>query len=182
MPHQYFSRFGLPNPSIHYTYIDNTKGYQFTTAVFAANTEGYMKETDEFAPISVRKRAYVESIKSYCDDNGAKLIFVSTPSTINWKTPRHNSIQRLSEELGVDYVDMNLLNEQIPIDWEKDTSDKGDHLNYFGAKKVTAYLGKYLSNTGLVNSHKDDQTAKRWNDDLENFNNTVAASLPKETC
>lgn len=170
------------NLSINHTYIDSAKGYKFTANVAAANAdaEDYMKETDECAPISVQNRACVKSIAAYCEEKGAKLVLVSTPSIINWNTPRHNSIQKLSEELGIDYIDMNLLKKQIPIDWKNDTHDKGDHVNYFGAEKVTAYLGKYLFDTGLLNSHKDKQNYKHWDEALENFNQTISTSLPKQ--
>ena len=69
------------------------------------------------------------------------------------------------------------MQEQIPIDWEKDTRDKGDHLNYFGAKKVTAFLGKYLSDTGLVSNHKNDRDYEHWNTALADFNRIISASL-----
>ena len=178
----YHNRWKSLNPrdlkfSIRYTYLDNTKGYRFTTIVAAANTDGYMKETDECAPIPVRNRAYVESMSAYCKENGAKFILISTPSTMNWNMSRHNSIQKLSEELGIDYIDMNLMQKQIPIDWEKDTRDKGDHLNYFGAEKVTAFLGKYLSDTGLVSNHKNDRDYEHWNTALADFNRIISASL-----
>lgn len=44
---------------------------------------------------------------------------------------------------------MNTLREEIPINWNTDTRDKGDHLNYFGAVKATEYFGKYLEEKGF---------------------------------
>jgi len=165
--------------SVNYTYNDSTKGYQFTTVTDEASTDGYMKETDHYAPVSARNRSYVESIHAYCEQNGAKLILVSTPSTVNWNTARHNSIQKMAKELNLDYIDMNLMRNEIPIDWKTDTRDKGDHLNYFGAQKVTSYLGRYLSGTGLLSNHKNDEKYRHWNDQSGNFNMTIYASLQK---
>ena len=165
--------------SINHSYLDNTKGYQDATTVEEASTDGYMKETKDLAPVSARNRAYVESIKSYCEEKGAKLVLISTPSTINWNTARHNSIQKMAAELNLEYIDMNLMKKEIPIDWKKDSRDKGDHLNHVGAEKVTAYLGRYLSSTGLLSNHKDDLKYKHWNDQSENINKAISASLSK---
>ena len=158
------------NLSVSYNYIDNSKNYNFSTVAFAANATKYMKPSTAFEPIPSRNRRYVERIKSYCESNGAKLILVSTPSTVNWNSKRHNSIARLSKEIDVEYIDMNMMQKEIPIDWKTDTRDKGDHLNHFGAMKATAYLGKYLEDSGIFDDHRKDKTYSNWNEALKSFN------------
>ncbi len=142
--------------SVQYTYKDESKGYHSNTKVSAASADGYMKKDDSFADIPERNRGYVKSMKAYCKDHGALLILVSTPSTVNWNMARHNSTHKLAEELGILYLDLNLMNEQVPIDWKKDTYDKGNHLNQSGAEKVTKCIGQYLSESRLLPNHKDD--------------------------
>ena len=157
-----------------YIYIDNAKGYRFTTTIAAADTSDYMKETNALTVVPARNREYIESFKLFCQEKGAKLILVSTPSTVNWNMSRHNAVSKLSEELDIEYIDMNLMTDEIPIDWKKDTRDNGDHLNYFGAQKVTSYLGQYLSGTGLLKSRKNDTDLKQWHIHNENFRNIVS--------
>ncbi len=48
------------------------------------------------------------------------------------------------------------MKEQVPIDWKKDTYDKGNHLNQSGAEKVTKCIGQYLSESRLLPNRKDD--------------------------
>ena len=158
------------NLSINYTCIDNTKGYNFSVVTAEANTSKYMEKSKEFEPIPSRNRRYVERIKSYCENNGAKLFLVSTPSTVNWNAKKHNSIARLSKEIDAEYIDMNMMQKEIPIDWKTDTRDSGDHLNYFGAKKATAYLGKYLEDSGIFDDHRKDKNYSNWNEALKSFN------------
>lgn len=165
--------------SANYTSVNHTKGYYFTTATAAADDSNYMKHSSEYEPISSRNRYYVERMKKYCDDNGAKFILVSTPSTVNWNAKRHNAIQVLAEELNVEYIDMNILRTEIPIDWKTDSRDKGDHLNHFGAEKVTKYLGKYLAGTGLIDINKDTKTCTQWNEAVKAFNKTIGLSIKK---
>ena len=128
-----------------------------------------MTPSDGYANIAMVNRFYVQMLANYCRHHGAKLILMSTPSTRNWRMSKHNSIARLAQNLGVEYVDMNLLREEIPIDWSHDTRDYGDHMNIYGAEKVTTYIGQYLAETGLLTSHKEDPSFKSWTDALNTF-------------
>ena len=154
---------------INYTNVESTKGYHFTVDVEAASDEGYMKADSGLAPISAWNRGCVESIQAFCEEYDAQLILMSAPSTVNWNMQRHNSVQKMADELGVEYVDMNLMREEIPIDWSRDTRDGGDHLNYYGATKVSAWLGKYLSETKRMPDHRGDGRFASWNSYYENL-------------
>lgn len=147
-----------------YNYTDGFKGYRLNNSCLPADTNGYMSYTDEVAPIEDANMLELKAIKKLCDDNGAKLVFVSVPSVTNWNFSRHNAIVQLSESFGCDYIDMNLLTEEVPIDWETETKDQGDHMNYFGAVKVTSFLSDYLENTGFFISHKGDPEYQVWED------------------
>ena len=43
------------------------------------------------------------------------------------------TIADVAEALEETFLDGNLMADEIPIDWQRDTSDGGDHLNYSGA-------------------------------------------------
>ena len=144
-------------------YDERSKGYLFNTIVNAASTQGYMTPTDEKETIPTDNVKYVKKIRDYCRKNGAELVLVSVPSTKNWNYAKHNAIAELSDNLGIEYVDMNTLRKEIPIDWKNETRDKGDHLNYYGAVKATSYIGKYLEASGLFESKKNDPEYAEWN-------------------
>ena len=75
----------------------------------------------------------------------------------------------MAKELGVEYIDLNLQSDQVAIDWNTDTRDKGDHLNYNGAMKVTNYVGKYLKETELFEDKRENPDYADWNTQLEAF-------------
>lgn len=150
-------------------YSDNTKGYVFSDMIAAADATGYMVPSDGQEPLSAKSIAYLEEIVAFCKKKGTKLIFVSTPSVKNWNYNRHNSVLKIAEKLSVEYIDMNVLTEEIPIDWDTDTRDHGDHLNYSGACKVSAYLGNLLCEMEGVKDHRDEPEYEKWNKDLEEF-------------
>ncbi|MCM1544420.1 MAG: DUF1574 domain-containing protein [Ruminococcus sp.] len=146
-----------------YTNIENSKGYRYSVIVEKPEIVRYVKPTDEVASISATNKTYVKEIADICEENGIKLIMISTPTLKNWNYRRHNALEKLAEKNGVEYIDMNLMEDEVPIDWENETRDKGDHLNYYGAVKVTDYLGKYLSETHLVSDHRNDAGFEQWN-------------------
>ena len=132
-----------------------------------------MKPTDKVAEIPALNIQYVREMKQFCDENGSRLVLVSTPSTVNWNFQRHNGIQKLANDIGCEYIDLNLMNDRIQIDWSKDTRDKGDHLNHFGAVKVSRFLSEYLKETGLLTDHREDPAYAKWNDSLKKYETVV---------
>lgn len=160
-----------------YTYIDDYKGYHLYSDIDAADEKGYMQETDEKAYISKMNRLYIDAILSACKRNGSELILLSTPSTKNWNMKKHNRAQELADTLGVDYIDMNVSKYSVNIDWSNDTKDKGDHLNYYGAVKVTDRIAKYLHDLGILPDHRSDKAFSRWNVSLEKLKSDVKNKL-----
>ncbi len=150
-----------------------TKGYIYNNGVEPAKAENYMKKTDAAEKISSENKRYVELMKNLCEQNGAKLVLVSSPSPKNWNTPRHNAVKALSGELGLEYIDMNLMGRKIPIDWTRDTKDKGDHLNYSGALKATAFIGKYLEKQGIFEDKRNNGEYSQWNDAVSEFSKQI---------
>ena len=148
-----------------YTRIDGAKGYHTSFSIISADGREYMLPTDKADPIPELNRFCVRRIKEFCDKNGAKLILVSSPSPVNWNMEKHNAVQQLADDLSCEYLDMNLMTEEIPIDWSNDTRDGGDHLNNYGASKVTAYMSEYFTGTGLLTDHRDDPAYAGWDDD-----------------
>lgn len=160
-----------------YNYTDVNKGYMFVGKTVPADNPDYMYQKLKNEALTQRNLSYTNSIKKLCDTNNIKLVLVSSPSTKNWNNKRHDGMVALAEELGVDYIDMNVLTDEVPIDWNKDTYDGGDHTNYYGASKVTSYLGDYLANMGIFEDHRGDKNYKSWDDSLKAFKKVLKKHL-----
>jgi len=128
-----------------------------------------MKPSDKKEKIPIKNKPYLKSIKELCEENGAQLMLVSTPSLKNWNSERHNTVAELAEEFGLEYIDMNTLKQDVPINWTKDTKDAGDHLNHIGAEKATAYFGNYLSSKNILEDHRNDPSYSDWNKAYSHF-------------
>ena len=142
-------------------WLDVYKGYKYITNVKSGkNSNDYMKHSDKKVEIPKENLEYFEKIVELCKDNDIKLVIVSFPSQKSWNYKRHNTISELAQENDIEFVDLNLVD--LEINWEKDTKDDGNHLNYYGAKKVSKYIGNYLKETELVSDHRDDIDYKDW--------------------
>lgn len=146
-----------------------SRGYLYSTAQSPASTDGYMAPTAKAHPMPKECLKYIGKINALCEKNGAQLVLVSVPSTKNWSTEKHNSVSLLAERLGLEFIDMNMLRDEIPIDWATDTRDKGDHLNYYGAAKVSSYMSKFFAAKGIFADKRSDPAYSAWDEDAASF-------------
>lgn len=141
------------------------KGFVIRWAMKAAEDLDYMEDEDEEERLERMPRlnkAYLQSMIDYCRSIGAEPLLVSTPSTVNWNTTRHNAVQKFADEAGVTYIDLNEGDTKVEVDWSRDTSDNGDHMNIRGAYKVTAFIGAYLSENYDLPDHREDDAYAAW--------------------
>lgn len=155
--------------SVHYSSKTKFKGYQFKRKIADGTKEGYMDKKEKPVAISVKNYLYLDEIRNICDKRGIKLVLVNAPQTKSWNSAKHNSIQDYADANGVTYLDMNLLNDEVKIDWKQDTADGGDHLNVSGAQKATAYLGAWLKESCQLPQHDGDAVAEDWNELLKPY-------------
>lgn len=159
-----------PDYSKHYT----SKGYILTKKVKAYDGDtDYMKHSDYTTPIQSTNRYYMDKMKKLCEDNGAEFVLLSSPLPIAWNDERHKAIKNYADESGLIYLDTNLHIDEIQIDWSKDSSDGGYHLNISGAKKNTSFIGKYLSENYKLIDHRKDKSYSQWNKDYKSYSKKI---------
>lgn len=146
--------------------IDSLKGYRYTDEIKPAGNVNYMVQTDRTEIISKTNLSDFDKICKLCEENNIKLILLRTPSSKNWNYAKYNAVRQLAEKNDVTFVDLNLDN-AVDIDWSKDTFDRGDHLNYTGAVKVTEFLGEYLSDNYDLPNHRNDKKYEQWENALK---------------
>lgn len=164
---QFHNRWKVMSPikvkQTAYTWKDDMKGYKYAKMTTKGRNFEYMIPTKEIQPIPEINAQYVENIVKYCNEKGVKVLFVSTPSYKNWKYEKHNAVAALAKKTGAAYLDLNLHADEIQIDWQTDTADAGDHLNFRGTKKVCAFLGEYLADTYQLEDKRNDPAYSDWN-------------------
>lgn len=138
------------------------KGFRVRKSLISYEGGEYMMESEGKKEINPLAKEYMEKIKTLCEENQCELLLVAVPSAKNWNYEKHNAVVEWAEEQDVEFVDLNLLLNEMGVDWTTDTKDGGDHLNYDGAKKVSTYFGKFLTETYGLEDHREDEAYQNW--------------------
>ena len=163
----------LPN----YNSVTWEKGYYLWKDIVPWTDGDYMAPSNEKEPLNQLNVWYFEKILSFCSNYVAKLLLVSAPSPQNMSSRKHNTLQALAEQYSLPYLDMNEKLKEIGIDWEYDTPDRGDHLNWWGAQKVSGYLASWLMETGLLTNRKGESGYDVWDSSCNSFFDLVDSSF-----
>lgn len=153
--------------AINYTFTTNYKGFYILTDVQDGYKKDYMEESEETREINQKNLFYLNLIQKKCEKEGAELILVSTPSTKNWSSEKHNAVQAYADKKNLPYLDMNLYSDEMELDWTGDSRDGGDHLNLRGAMKATTFFGNWILENYDMPDHREDPAYQSWNDCLE---------------
>ena len=146
------------------SWLNVNKGYIYITGIKASKKDplNYMDVNDEVeVSILPENKECFEDMISMCEENNIKLVLLAVPSQKSWSRSKYNMVKELANEKDIEFIDFNLDND-LEIDWATETKDKGNHLNYWGAKKVSDFLGEYMESLGILENHKNDPYYKSW--------------------
>lgn len=142
----------------------NYKGYLMRSADHAYTDGEYMLASEGRKPIAKNNRVWLQKIRKLCKENKVRLLLVSMPSPKNYSMEKHNALQSYTQKHKMNYLDLNIKTDFLEIDWQTDTRDGGDHLNVWGATKVSHFMGKYLTENYKLKDHRGEDTYAAWND------------------
>ena len=127
-------------------YLDTNRNYfyehDYTEITLPAYNADFSGEDARFTAESL---FYLRKMIDFCDDHDIKLVLFKTPMAESWDVSRHNAVQDIADQYGLDFLDFNYepLFDEISYNYATDQSD-GDHMNYYGVKKLSAWIGDYL--------------------------------------
>lgn len=148
---------------------ENYKGFAFRCDVQPYENGEYMQETEQSEDMTDTTITYMKKIEELCREKNIKLFLLGTPSPANYNYRRHNSVRTYAAKHSLDYLDLNLKLNEVGIDWKTDSLDKGDHLNFSGAQKVTKYLGEYLKSEYELPNHRGEVSYAAWDKEAEEY-------------
>ena len=146
------------------------KGYIYITRRVKYKPLDNIEDNHIIKRMTKKNYKIFQDMIALCKENNVQLTLISNPSQISWRYSKHHGAERIAQRFQLDFLDFNLTKE-IDIDWANETKDDGDHLNHSGAKKVSAYIGKYLHETNLLTDKRNDPEYKPWNKASTIYNN-----------
>lgn len=158
---------------VKYTFDNFWKGFRYTDHVDAYLGKRYMRKRKKITTIDPIPRYYLDKIVALCREKGIELLFVEVPSANSWNFKRHRTVAQYAKENKIPFLDLNKPGKEYQVDWISDTRDKGDHMNYNGARKVTAYLGKYMKENYTLPDRREDPAYADWNADLQKYEKAI---------
>ena len=158
--------------SIHPNSINSIfKGYKYVNDIVPLDKNTLTRDNAEIDYLYCGDK-YYHKLKKLCEKNGSELVLITVPHIKSWSKAKHKKIIEMIGSDEVKYIDFDLsISELIKdFDWNTDSEDGGSHLNYYGAKKTTSAIEKYLVDelrlkpTPLTKEQKD-----KWNNDAKIF-------------
>lgn len=122
-------------------------------------------EYSDVVDLSDEQVEWIDKIVDLSKKNNFELIFFNTPATVNYDEQAIcNSIYSYVQECyDLTCFDTNRLINEIGLDVSYDFSDF-NHLNSYGAQKVSDYFAQYLHNNYSLSDHRGAEEYKYWNE------------------
>lgn len=142
-----------------------TKGYKYYNNVESyKGGKSYLKNKKK-SSLTLTTQYYLDQFIRYAKKHGSQVLFMCCPTANTWTMDKHHKIQDIANQYHIPFLDFNMLLDDIDFDWINDTRDGGNHLNDFGAQKVTRYLGEYLKKQYDFQDYRSYPEYQEWNQD-----------------
>ncbi len=164
-------------PGKNYRERSYTKGYKFIKNVKPYTGNKQLTETEKAYKIKKDHLKSLNKIYKLCKEKNIPLFLVEIPSKILWDYEKYNAVKEYADNRGIKFIDCNQHLEEFDFDWKNDTYDAGDHLNYYGARKLSLYVGKYIKEEFSLPDRRDNDKYYFWQEDLKKYIKYVENAL-----
>ena len=123
---------------------------------------------------------YLRRIIEDCQKRGIDVLLVHLPYPASEEQQMDaNAVYYIAEEYGVDYIDFVSMDQVV--DYAADCFDAHEHLNPSGARKVSDYLGRYISEHYDIADHRGEEKYAVWETDAQTYREKKLADLGMQT-
>ncbi|MCR5095066.1 MAG: hypothetical protein K6B72_13945 [Lachnospiraceae bacterium] len=154
-----------------YDFIDNPynsygRGYCYRFTVNEVIHQPGLEDLTEEVPISDSNRKWIDDFIALSEQENFVLLPVILPHemTVGEKQIYNGVLEYLGER-GIDYIDFNKMIAELQLSYLTDFMDQG-HLNYYGAEKLSGYLGGYLREKWNLPDHRGEPGYEEWEESL----------------
>lgn len=140
--------------------IDGLRSNPITWAMY----DGELYTGDE--TMEMEEEEWLRKIIELTREEGVGLCLFLAPMSVTAQDQmRMNYVEALAGEEGIPFLNFVDLRDEMKFDTEQDFLDWG-HVNHKGAEKVTAALGRFISQNYALEDHRGDKRYELWERDL----------------
>ena len=142
------------------------KGYYTVNRIQSQEITDYSGETSR-KPLSENLDSVLSDLLEYCKKNELEVLFlVNAYNQVSSQKATYNYIEDRIASYGYCFLDANDKMDEIGLDPRTDFYDRY-HVNYLGAEKYTAYVGKYIMDHYQLPDHREDAAYREWEEAYE---------------
>lgn len=125
-------------------------------------------------PLSEKTETYYRKIIELASEYNIPLLIVISPYPGITESSQSifNTAADIAADYNVDFINYNLLYEEIGIDFTYDAADQ-HHLNYKGNQKYTRALGEYITNNYNISNRRGNEKYKSWEADSQYISSLI---------
>lgn len=125
----------------------------------------FKKEKDNVV-LTDRFLDYFDRIVKLCEEENIELVLFKIP-TPGWSVTESEVSAELAEEYGLPYLELYYERKNMGLSVKTDFHDDTDHLNQYGAEKVSTYLANWLVENYELTDYRGKN--ERWDEDLKGY-------------
>lgn len=167
--------YWLKWPIIHTRYAElQREDFQSNLPVYIGYQTGFNTqsiweaspyEEQEPIPVPEGNEQYIRRIIELAEEEGIELCFFVAPYAADEVAQgMFCYVEEIAREHNVDFLNLTRSREGLSLDVNTDYTDWA-HTNYYGAEKVTSYMGKYLSSNYTLPDRRGDARYELWEED-----------------
>lgn len=121
---------------------------------------------------------YLYKTINECQSRGIEVLLIYLPFPADeGRQMEANRVYDIAAECKVNYI--NFLDMDI-VDYKTDCYDADSHLNPSGARKVTEYLGRYITENYNIDDQRENEKYLSWFEDYEEYEELKRDNLQEE--
>ena len=115
--------------------------------------------------LEMEEEKWLRKIIELTREKGVDLcLFLAPFSVTKQEQMQYNYVAELAKEEGIPFLNFVDLREELKLDTQEDFLDWG-HVNYKGGEKVTAALGRFITQNYTIEDHQGDKRYELWERD-----------------
>ncbi len=142
----------------------NYKGFDYRNTTVQFETPDVSGMTEDFV-FDEKHEKYLRLMIELAREKNIPFVVMTTPYVVTIDEQGYlNYVETICEQEGVTYIDFNKMYDEVGIDFSTDMAENV-HLNFSGTKKLTQYLGNYITANYEVPDHRGDEKDSSWDVD-----------------